>query len=93
MDLLSKTRKINAMLQKAAGKPSTLKKWLKRLSDVIESNVFVVSSRGKLLGYAVNQQIENERMKKMIEDRQFPEEYTNKLFRYSRNICKYRDRK
>ena len=27
-----------------------------------------------------NQQIENDRMKKMLEDRQFPEEYTNSLF-------------
>ena len=32
------------------------------------------------LDYAVNQQIENERMKKMLEERQFPEEYTNSLF-------------
>ena len=32
------------------------------------------------LDFAVNQQIENERMKKMFEDRQFPEEYTNSLF-------------
>jgi transcriptional pleiotropic repressor len=50
------------------------------LSDVIEANVFVVSRRGKLLGFAINQQIENERMKKMLEDRQFPEEYTQGLF-------------
>ena len=40
----------------------------------------LLSRRGKLLGFAVNQQIENDRMKKMIEDRQFPEEYTNNLF-------------
>ena len=47
---------------------------------MIEANIFVVSRRGKLLGYASNQQIESERMKKMFEDRQFPEEYTNSLF-------------
>ena len=39
-----------------------------------------VSRRGKLLGFAINQQIENERMKKMLEDEQFPEEYTKNLF-------------
>ena len=50
------------------------------MSEVIDSNVFVVSRRGKLLGYASNQQIENDRMKQMFEDRQFPEEYTNSLF-------------
>ena len=47
---------------------------------MIEANIYVVSRRGKLLGFAVNQQIENERMKKMFEERQFPEEYTNSLF-------------
>lgn len=47
---------------------------------MIESNVFVVSRRGKLLGIAVKQQIENARMKDMLEARQFPEEYTQSLF-------------
>jgi transcriptional pleiotropic repressor len=80
MDLLTKTRKINAMLQRAAGKPVNFKEMSETLSDVIEANIFVVSRRGKLLGFAVNQQIENDRMKQMLEDRQFPEEYTNSLF-------------
>ncbi|MFS0782309.1 GTP-sensing pleiotropic transcriptional regulator CodY [Bacillus sp. 1P06AnD] len=80
MNLLEKTRKINAMLQNAAGKPVNFKEMAEILSDVIDSNVYVVSRRGKLLGVSINQQIENERMKKMFEDRQFPEEYTNSLF-------------
>ena len=68
------------MLQKAAGKPVNFKEMSETLSKVIEANVFVVSRRGKLLGYAINQQIENERMKQMLADRQFPEEYTQNLF-------------
>ncbi|KPL61138.1 GTP-sensing pleiotropic transcriptional regulator CodY [Rossellomorea vietnamensis] len=80
MNLLGKTRTINAMLQKAAGKPVNFKEMSETLSQVIEANVFVVSRRGKLLGYAINQQIENERMKQMLADRQFPEEYTQNLF-------------
>lgn len=80
MSLLEKTRTINAMLQKAAGKPVNFKEMAETLRDVIESNVFVVSRRGKLLGYAINRQIENERMTKMLEERQFPEEYTKNLF-------------
>lgn len=80
MDLLTRTRKINAMLQRAAGKPVNFKEMAETLSDVIEANVYVVSRRGKLLGYSTNQQIENDRMKKMLEERQFPEEYTNNLF-------------
>lgn len=81
MNLLTKTRTINAMLQAAAGKPVNFKEMAESLCNVIKANVFVVSRRGKLLGYAVNQEIENDRMKKMLEERQFPEEYTNNLLR------------
>lgn len=80
MNLLQKTRKINAMLQNAAGKPVNFKEMAETLCEVIEANVFVVSRRGKLLGFATKQTIENERMKKMLADRQFPEEYTKNLF-------------
>jgi transcriptional pleiotropic repressor len=82
MSLLDKTRKINSMLQKAAGRrrPVNFKEMAETLSDVIEANIYIVSRRGKLLGLAINQKIENERMKQMFEDRQFPEEYTNSLF-------------
>ncbi|WP_100330905.1 GTP-sensing pleiotropic transcriptional regulator CodY [Bacillus xiapuensis] len=80
MNLLDKTRKINKMLQNAAGKSVNFKEMAESLSEVIEANIFVVSRRGKLLGFGVNQQIENERMKKMLAERQFPEAYTKNLF-------------
>ncbi|WP_066173024.1 GTP-sensing pleiotropic transcriptional regulator CodY [Bacillus marinisedimentorum] len=83
MNLLEKTRKINAMLQEAAGKPVNFKEMAESLRDVITANIFVVSRRGKLLGFAINQEIENERMKKMLADRQFPPEYTKNLFNVS----------
>lgn len=80
MNLLEKTRKINKLLQDAAGKHVNFKEMAESLSGLIEANVYVVSRRGKLLGFGVNQQIENERMKKMLAERQFPEEYTKNLF-------------
>lgn len=80
MDLLSKSRKINAMLQKAAGKSVNFKDMAETLSEVINTNIFVVSRRGKLLGFSISQQIQNERIQQMLVDRQFPEEYTNNLF-------------
>ncbi|MEC2076986.1 GTP-sensing pleiotropic transcriptional regulator CodY [Metabacillus fastidiosus] len=80
MVLLERTRKINAMLQRVAGKPVNFVEMAEKLSEVINANIFVVSRRGKLLGFAVNQQIENDRMRQMLKDRQFPTEYTNNLF-------------
>ncbi|MDA3130620.1 GTP-sensing pleiotropic transcriptional regulator CodY [Aliibacillus thermotolerans] len=80
MDLLTRSRKINDMLQKAGGESVNFTDMAETLRDVLASNVFVISRRGKLLGYAIVQEIENERMEKMLEERQFPEEYTESLF-------------
>lgn len=83
MDLLSKTRKINALLQKSAGKPVNFKEMADTLGETIDSNVFIVSRKGKLLGISIHQKIENDRMKKMLEERQFPEDYTKSLLEIS----------
>lgn len=80
MNLLEKTRKINSMLQASAGKQVNFKEMADTLGDTIDSNVYIVSRKGKLLGISIHQQIENERMKKMFEERQFPEDYTHNLF-------------
>lgn len=83
MSLLNKTREINAMLQESAGQQVNFKEMAEKLSSVIDCNAFIVSRKGKLLGFEIHQQIDNDRMKKMFEERKFPEEYTNKLFRVS----------
>ncbi|MFC4404587.1 GTP-sensing pleiotropic transcriptional regulator CodY [Gracilibacillus xinjiangensis] len=80
MKLLEKTRAINAMLQTTKGKSVNFTDMSNTLRDVIEANVFIVSRKGKLLGFSINQQIENDRMKKMLEERRFPTEYTDNLF-------------
>ncbi|MFC3040322.1 GTP-sensing pleiotropic transcriptional regulator CodY [Virgibacillus xinjiangensis] len=79
MDLLQRARKINAMLQGATGKSVNFNDMSGSLRDVIKGNVYIVSRRGKLLGFAINQEIENERMKNMLEERRFPEDYIQGL--------------
>lgn len=80
MELLNRARKINAMLQKSAGNAVNFNDMSATLSEVIRGNVFILSRRGKLLGFAINDEIENERMKSMLEERRFPDEYTQGLF-------------
>lgn len=80
MKLLDKARDINFMLQKTAGKAVNFNNMSETLQRVIESNIFIVSRRGKLLGVSINQAIENDRMKQMLEEKQFPKEYTEGLF-------------
>lgn len=79
MSLLNKTRQINSLLQKTAGNPVNFNDMATTLSEVLTGNVFILSRRGNLLGVATYQEIENERMKNMLEERKFPEEYTNGL--------------
>jgi transcriptional pleiotropic repressor len=81
MELLERARTINSMLQTATGKSVNFNQMSDTLRDVISANIFILSRRGKLLGFSIKQEIENERMKKMLEERQFPQEYTEKLFK------------
>ena len=88
MNLLAKIRKINSMLQASAGKPVNFKEMSETLGEVIDSNVYIVSRKGKLLGLTINQQIENERIKKMFEERRFPEAYTKNLYDFQETVAK-----
>ncbi len=79
MDLLTKTRRINGLLQKTAGHAVNFSEMAEVLSDVISANVFVVSRKGKMLGHAIAQQINNDRIQRMIDERRFPDEYVTHL--------------
>ncbi|KAA9028437.1 GTP-sensing pleiotropic transcriptional regulator CodY [Niallia endozanthoxylica] len=81
MNLLFKTRQINSLLQTTSGKTVDFKEMSNTLSEIIRANTFIISLKGKLLGFSINQEIENERIKQMLEDRRFPEEYTENLLK------------
>ncbi len=83
MSLLDRSRRINSMLQKSAGKAVDFNDMAKTLTEVLNSNVFVLSKKGKLLGIAVHQEVENDRMKKMLEERRFPEYYTEEMLKFN----------
>lgn len=52
MTLLMKTRTLNQLLQRAAGKPLNFREMAEGLRETIQGDVFVVSRRGKILGAA-----------------------------------------
>lgn len=79
MSLLEKTRKINRLLQQANGKAVNFKEMATALQLVIGANVYIISRRGKLLGFSIYEEIANERMQNILEERQFPVEYTESL--------------
>ncbi|MBN6185837.1 GTP-sensing pleiotropic transcriptional regulator CodY [Aneurinibacillus sp. BA2021] len=81
MDLLTKIRRINRLLQKTAGHPVNFMEMAEVLSEIIEANTFVLSRKGKILGYAIAQEVDNERIRKMLDERRFPGDYSTQLLR------------
>ncbi|GEN34111.1 MULTISPECIES: GTP-sensing pleiotropic transcriptional regulator CodY [Aneurinibacillus] len=81
MDLLTKIRRINRLLQKTAGHPVNFMEMAEVMSEIIEANIFVLSRKGKILGYAIAQEVDNERIRKMLEERRFPGDYSTQLLR------------
>lgn len=80
MSLLEKTRMLNKILQKTGTEPVDFGDISKILSEVIESNVYVISRKGKILGYNLFSGFECDNMKKdIIQEMRFPEEYNNQL--------------
>src|SRR5690625_1197859 len=80
MELLERTRKISSILQRATAKSVNYNEMAVTLQQIIGANIFVVSNQGELLGFSINQKIENPRMIAMLEERQFPKVYTESLF-------------
>ncbi|MUK88027.1 GTP-sensing pleiotropic transcriptional regulator CodY [Ornithinibacillus sp. L9] len=81
MNLLSKARRINATLQNSTGDSVDYKELAQTLREVIDANIFIVTKEGDLPGFSIVEEIENDRMKKMLEERHFPESYTDGLIR------------
>ena len=77
MNLLSKTRKINSLLQNSKGQ--NFKEMSETLSDIIDATIFIVSLSGKILGYSENRQYQHENLNKLLDNGQFPEEFINHL--------------
>ncbi|EMW6118198.1 GTP-sensing pleiotropic transcriptional regulator CodY [Enterococcus faecium] len=80
-DLLTKTRKINTLLQQQntfdmqADLPYD--KMAVTLGGILDSNTYIIGSDGVLLGYNERHDVNNERIKTMFVEKQFPESYTD----------------
>ena len=78
--LLEKTRQVNELLQKnnlfdvQAELPYN--KMAMILGDILESNAYIISSSGDLLGYTEKLDVNNARIKNMFKEKKFPQGYT-----------------
>lgn len=78
--LLEKTRQINKLLQQKNTFDLTAElpydKMAMILGDILESNAYIISDTGVLLGYNEKLDVNNERVRHMFEEKKFPESYT-----------------
>lgn len=64
--LLSKTRMLNKILQKSGTEPVVFDDICKLLSDVLACNVYILSRKGKILGYNLSSGFECDMLKNKI---------------------------
>lgn len=80
--LLEKTRRLNKMLQKAAGSQVNFEEMAQALSELISANVYVVSRRGKVLGHSLLAKFECSIMiDEVLKGGIFPEDFNEKLLK------------
>ncbi|KAF1304782.1 MULTISPECIES: GTP-sensing pleiotropic transcriptional regulator CodY [Enterococcus] len=79
--LLEKTRRINELLQqKNTFDMSTdlpYDKMAMSLGDILDCNAYIISSEGTLLGFNEKHDVNNDRVKSMFVEKQFPKSYTD----------------
>lgn len=86
--LLDKTRMLNKILQKTGTEPVAFQDICSLLSKVLECNAYIVSRKGKVLGYSFLKNFECDAMKrKVIEDKRFPEDYNRSLLENNNTIA------
>jgi transcriptional pleiotropic repressor len=80
--LLDRTRQINRLLQKTGGAPVQFAEMARVLSALIGCNVYVVSRRGKVLGYALLNEFECDIMvDDVLSKGVFPPDYNTGLLK------------
>lgn len=91
--LLEKTRRLNKILQKTATEAVMFSDICKTLSDVLESNVYVSSRKGKILGYHIRDEFESQLIKeKILKESKFSEEYNSLLLQITESQPNLRDK-
>lgn len=78
--LLDKTRSLNRLLQQAAGQAVNFMEMAEVLKDTIQANVYVISRKGKILGFSLAEHpIKKDTHDRILEQRRIPDEANEQL--------------
>ena len=85
--LLNKTRQINELLQQKNTFDSATDlpydQMAMVLGEILNSNTYIISQAGALLGFTEKHDVNNARVKNMFIEKQFPKSYTDMVDRLS----------
>lgn len=82
MTLLGKTRRLNRLLQKEAGNAVSFMSMADVLRDIIQSNIYVVSRKGKILGYATTNELPTSQINQtVVAEKRFSPEFNEVLLK------------
>lgn len=92
MSLLGKTRTLNRLLQKAAGKAVNFREMAEVLRDILGASVYVISRRGKILGFAVSGPFESEDAERQIgQEKRISADYNHRLLKIDETLSNTED--
>ncbi len=78
--LLEKTRRINSILQKSTDSTVSFNELCRTLSDILDANVYVASSKGKVLGVSLTDTSDCPIiLDEQTGEKRFPDEYNEQL--------------
>lgn len=81
--LLQKTRRLNKTLQDGS-KEVSFPELSEILSDILDANVYIASTKGRVLGYELSNGFECDIVQsEIVKEKRFPKKYNDELLRYS----------
>lgn len=81
--LLEKMRKVSKVLQTSGSQSVSFRDLSKILSEVLNANVYILSRKGRILGYALGTVDECDFLKNdLLTEKKFPEDYNKTLLGY-----------
>ena len=86
--LLDKTRMLNKILTKSGTEPVIFDDICSLLSNILSCNVYIMSRKGKILGYSFSSGFECDTItQKVIKEMRFPEYYNSRLLNVHETIA------
>ncbi|MBC7087334.1 MAG: GTP-sensing pleiotropic transcriptional regulator CodY [Tissierellales bacterium] len=80
--LLKKTRRLNKTIQSYGSKPISFSELSKILSDILEANVYIASTKGRVLGYALSEGFDCDIVNnEVVNEGRFPKKYNDELLK------------